>query len=112
MVEAEAVTGDDVAESVARHLDSSRVTEHAAHLGKEVIQTQDSLAAHQRQLFGSGPKGKLAKSGPDTSTTGTAPTVTTDQSPSAAREIAALFRSPQDLRTAFILSEILRRPEW
>ena len=112
VVEAEPVTGDDVAEYVERHLDSRRVTEHASHLGQEVAQAQDALAAHQRQLFGSGPKGNLAKTGPDTSTTGTAPSVKVDQSPSAAREIADLFRSPQDLRTAFILSEILRRPEW
>ncbi|MFO0868731.1 MAG: hypothetical protein U0935_07240 [Pirellulales bacterium] len=112
IVEAEPVTGDDVAEYVAQHLDSRRVTEHATHLGEDVARTDQQLASHQRELFGSGPRGRLGKSGPDKSATGEAPQVEQAQQNSIARDIAQLLQSPQELRSAFILGEVLRRPEW
>ncbi|MFO0903284.1 MAG: hypothetical protein U0939_09810 [Pirellulales bacterium] len=113
-VEVEPVTGDDVAEYVARHLDSRRVTEHAAHLGEDVSRAQAQIQEHQRQLFGAGPQGQLAAraAAGDGSTSSVAPKVTKAEPSDMAKNIASSLRSPESVRTAFILGEILQRPQW
>jgi hypothetical protein len=105
LVEAEPVTGDDVAEHVDQHLDSRRVTSRADHFGEDVALADDHLDTHQRQLFGQGPQGGLAATA--------APPVTSSQPTHCiVQDVAALLSSPQNLRAAFVLGEILRRPEW
>lgn len=111
LVEAEPVTGDDVAEHVDQHLDSRRVTSRADHFGEDVALADDHLDTHQRQLFGQGPQGGLASRRLGTATA--APPVTSSQPTHCiVQDVAALLSSPQNLRAAFVLGEILRRPEW
>lgn len=108
----EPVTGDDVAAHVDQYLDPKRVTSRSERFGEEVALADDHLDAHQRELFGQGPRGGLSAARMGT-TTAAAPT-----SPSAkavnciAQDVAALVRAPQNLRAALILGEILRRPDW
>ena len=114
IVEVEPVTGDDVAEYVDRHLDSRRVTERASHLGEGFNRAQDEMQKHQRQLFGSGPQGRLAagSSASSGSTSGEAPIVAQAEKSNMAKSIGAALRSPDGVKTAFILGEILQRPKW
>ena len=111
LVEAEPVTGDDIAEQVERYLDPKSVSSRAERFGEEVALADDHLEAHQRELFGQGPRGGLAAKKLGTATA--APPMASAAAPSGiAQDVAALMRSPQNLRAAFLLGEILRRPEW
>lgn len=107
IVEAEPVTGDDVAEHVQRHLSTSEFTQRAARLGDEVVHAPDDIQQHIADVFGHGPKGRLTGDKPTVATPGDASTTF-----APASDFAKLLRSPQDLRMAFIMSEVLRRPEW
>jgi hypothetical protein len=111
LVEADPVTGDDIAEQVERYLDPKRVSSRAERFGEEVALADDHLEAHQRELFGQGPRGGLAAKKLGTATA--APPMASAAAPSGiAQDVASLMRSPQNLRAAFLLGEILRRPEW
>jgi hypothetical protein len=112
VVEAEPVTGDDVAAHVAEYLNSRRVTEGATHLGERVANADDELSAHQRQLFGSGPRSGLAHSPTAGTASGQTTRVERATDASIVGEVIAGLRTPQDIRLAFVLGEILRRPEW
>lgn len=112
VVEAEPVTGDDVAAHVTEYLDSRRVTEGATHLGERVANADDELSAHQRQLFGSGPRSGLAHSPTAGTASGQTTRVERAAESSIAREVVAGLRTPQDIRLAFVLGEVLRRPDW
>ena len=111
LVEAEPVTGDDVAAHVEQYLDPKRVTSRADHFAEEVALADDNLDAHQRELFGQGPRGTLAGR-PLGTASAAPPTATTVAASGIAKDVTALLRSPENLRAAFLLGEILRRPEW
>ncbi len=109
---AEPVTGDDVAAHVDQYLDPKRVTARSDRFGEEVALADDHLDAHQRELFGQGPRSGLSASrlGTATAAAPTAPSARTVNC--IAQDVAALVRSPQNIRAAFVLGEILRRPDW
>lgn len=109
IVEVEPVSGDDVAEHVERHLSNSEFRQRAARLGDEVVHAPDDIQQHIADVFGHGPKGRLTSGKPTVATPGDT-VASTAATPAA--ELAHLLRSPKDLRMAFILSEVLRRPEW
>jgi hypothetical protein len=111
-VEAEEVTGDDVAEHVEKHLDPKRVTSRSEHFGEEVALADDHLNAHQRELFGQGPRGRLAASRLGTATSAPPTVLSAAATNCIAQDVAALMRSPQNLRAAFVLSEILQRKDF
>lgn len=108
-------TGSGVAKHVQTHLDESEFTERAEHLS-HLKQTSGSLAEHVQHTF-EHRVGTLAveQSGGATAaeTEQTASSVArrrAGQTPTAT-ELAALLRRPDDVRTAIILNELMRRPE-
>lgn len=107
VVEAEAVSGDDVADYVRQHLDTSSFTQRASHLGEKVDQADDDLEARLHAKFDQKlsrleRRSTLEESKPDTVT------VPTNE---LTLGIVNLFRSPQTLAQAVLMREILDRPE-
>jgi hypothetical protein len=93
----EAPRGGSVSSHVATHLDSSSFDERAAQLGEKVDLADDNLEAHIHQVFDH-QVGNLATS------TG----VVREQAPAHLTEaVYDMLDSPQDLRQAIILAEIL-----
>lgn len=110
IVEVEPVSGDDVAEHVERHLSTADFSQRAARLGDEVVHAPDDIQQHLADVFGHGPKGRLTGDHPTVASPSASGAPTTGAF--AAGDLAKLLRSPKDLRMAFIMSEVLRRPEW
>lgn len=113
VIEATAVTParsvESVADHVSRHLDSSAIASHASQLGDSVAREQQQLSQHVSQALGSGPQGNLARG---RATGGETVVAQLADSESVAAQIARSLSSPQQIRTAFILGEILKRPEF
>jgi hypothetical protein len=90
-----------VAKHVATHLDTSDVTARAAQLGAEVGLADEKVEARLHQRFDhdvsriSDPEDKAGAAA----------------GAAFAARIAELFRSPQSIQQAFILNEIINRPE-
>jgi len=90
-----------VAKHVEKHLDTSDITGHAAQLGAEVGQADEKVEAHLREKFDhdlgriSDPEDKAGAAA----------------GAAFAAQMAQLFRSPQSIQQAFILNEIINRPE-
>ncbi len=113
VVEAEEVTGDQVSAYVSRHLDSGLFKERASHLGEVVRSTDEAIESHLHETF----EHRLGRLG---ASTARAEDSTLDDEETAAAKAAsvqvpaltfsALLRSPQNLRNAIILSEILNPP--
>jgi hypothetical protein len=108
VVDAElAVRGDSVARHVAEHSRrTEQIGEHARHLGAEVDLADDKLEAHLHQVFDHD-LGRLKKSTIEAGAQGrqAAGDLTAGQ-------LQQMLRTPQSIREAIIMSEILRRPEW
>ena len=110
VIEADAVTGDDVSDYVARHLDSSSFTQRASRLGAEVKAVDEVVETHLHETF----EHRLGQLG---TTTARAADSSLDEDenlaaaaatrPPAGVSIQDLIRSPQNLRNMIILSEIL-----
>lgn len=108
VVEAElADTADGVARHVTQHLrGTEQIGEHARRLGEEVDQADEKLEAHLHQVFDH--------------RVGQLRTSVTDQAAAAASDakrtgftagaIAGMLLSPDHIRNAMVLGEILRRP--
>lgn len=109
IVEAElAETADGVARHVSEHLrGTEQIAEHTRHLGEEVDQADDKLAAHLHQVFDH-QVGRLKKSATDVAAEAAADAQRTGIT---AGNIAGMLLSPQSVRNAIILGEILKRPE-
>jgi hypothetical protein len=111
ILEAEEVTGDDVAADVLRHLDTSSFQNRAQQFASDVRSADDAIEAHLHSAF----EHRLGALGASTSA---AEDSTLDSEENAAKaaattdglDIAALLRSPQNIRNAIILSEVLNPP--
>jgi hypothetical protein len=112
VIEAEEVSGDDVADYVTRHLDSSKFSQRASRLGSDIKSSDEGIEAHLHQTF----VHRLGQLG--AATTQTEESIL-DEDENAARaaasaispvSIATMLRSPQSLRNAIILSEVLNPP--
>jgi len=90
-----------VAKHVERHLDTSDVSAHAAQLGAEVGQADEKVEAHLHQKFDH----DLSRISDPEDEVGAA------AGAAFAARIVELFRSPQSIQQAFILNEIINRPE-
>jgi hypothetical protein len=102
---------DAVAASVEKHLTNRGFTERAEHLADEIARADEQREQHLQQAFGHR-VGTLAAG----SAVGAAPATDVQpevktEAPSTAAGLAALLASPQGMRQAIILSEILARPE-
>jgi len=111
VIEAEEVTGDDVANYVTRHLDSGLFKQRAAQLGSEIKSADEAIEAHLHQTF----EHRLGQLGGSTARADDS-SLDDDETAAAAAKAPAttsfadLLRSPQNLRNAIILSEIFNPP--
>jgi hypothetical protein len=109
-----AASGNRVGDSVAAHMRHSQdIAAHVEMLGDRVESADEDMAAHLQQTFDHA-VGRLKKTtdGPvqlAPTSPSVAAIVTRDASP--AHGIAELLRSPQSVRNAFILAEVLKRPD-
>lgn len=86
---------------------TQEIAEHTRRLGSEVVQQDQSMQAHLHQTFDH-QVGTL-KSGRGVTDVG--PTRAAGDSMDAARSILRMIASPDGIRDAIILGEVLRRPE-
>ena len=112
ILEVDEVSGDDVAADVQRHLDTSSFQFRAQQLASDVRSSDDAIESHLHAAF-------VHRLGALGATTSAAEDSTLDSEENAAKaraapatvDIAALLRSPQHIRNAIILSEVLNPPE-
>ncbi len=103
--------GADVAQHVAKHLDSREFGERAAHLGEAADSAHVAMQTHLHQTFDhkigrlSGDTVAMTSGDAILSGAGTRVALTIGQ------EIFALLRNRDTLRTAIVLNEILDRPQ-
>jgi hypothetical protein len=115
VVEAKPV-GGSVDAFVKQHLDSSQITQRAAHMGEGVAQADQKFDKRLQQTFehrlGSLENSVAAQSSPSGDVS--AATVATAYLPSSltpASALAALLSNPEAVRNAILMQEILQRPE-
>jgi hypothetical protein len=94
---------ESVGTHVSQHMSTADITEHASKLGLEVSNADEKMTAHLQERF-QHQLGAFQQS--------QQPTETRRTRGSAAAEIAQLMKSPQGVRQAVIVSEILRRPDF
>lgn len=116
VVEAEIVSAEvveHVSSHVATHLSTTQFDQRAAQLGEETALADDRLEARLHQKFDH-QLGRLTPTSvtntamPGAATTSERPTMLHVISPGS---LVEMLRSPQQIRNAIILSEILARPE-
>jgi hypothetical protein len=100
-----------VASSVEKHLGNRGFSQRAEHLADDISRADENMEEHLQQVFGHR-VGTLGESSPGrlTSTTDVAATVSVSAS-STILDLADMLTSPQKLRQAIVLREILDRPE-
>lgn len=108
------VSGDDIAQHVQQHLDTSNYRQSAQQMAAEIRNADDVIEAHMESVF----EHKLGALGGPTSQVQQS---TLDDVENAARRKAPapsgvqlaieLLQSPQSARQAFLLSEIMK-PVW
>lgn len=114
VVEAQIVTpelvaeGDRVGREVQRRLrGSEEIAQRTSQLGKQVDAAQEKLQEHLKEVFDH-ELGRLSKTASSTAATPhekPLPDVTLE-------ELRAMLQSPQSVRDAIVVAEILRRPSW
>lgn len=101
---------ESVADSVEKHLQTGTFEKRAAHLTDDITRAEEQMEEHLQAAFGRR-VGTLAGApvakGPVTD----APTAAVEDAPSAAVAFAQILRTPQGMREAIVLGEILARPE-
>ena len=109
VVDAElAETGDGVTRHVTEHLrGTEQIAEHTRHFGEVVDRADDKLEAHLHQVFDH-QVGRLRKSATDVAAAAASDVKRTGFT---AGSIAGMLQSPDNIRNAIILGEILRRPD-
>ncbi|MEX2115165.1 MAG: hypothetical protein WD845_18370 [Pirellulales bacterium] len=102
---------DSVAASVERHMQSGSFAQRAEHLADDIVRADQEMEDHMQAAFGRR-VGTLAGETPAASgpVTDVQTSVVTD-APSPAAAFAQILRTPQGMREAVVLSEILARPE-
>lgn len=119
VVDAEVVSAeviDDVARQAGRSLENQAFDQRAAQLGEETAQADDRLEARLHQTFDHqlGRLQQTSAAGPQAtarSATDVAASVTTAAGNEMLAFLVDALRSPQQVRQAIILSDILQRPE-
>lgn len=86
---------------------TEQIAEHTRHLGEQVDAADSKMQAHLQQVFDH-KLGQLKSSGGPTAL------VTGEQTAAelSLEQIRRMLRSPQSIRDAIIMSEVLRRPEF
>ena len=100
---------DRLEKYVARDLSGTQeIAEHTRHLGEEVDRRDDKMEAHLHQMFDH-KVGNLKKQATDS--VPKTPEVGDEAVTLTSLGIAQMMRSPQAIRNAIILGEVLHRPE-
>jgi hypothetical protein len=99
-----------VAESVEKHLAGRGFTQRTEHLADDIVRADAQMEEHLKSKFSH----KVGRLGDEAAAAEVMPA--TDAAPSAipaeaSSAMAALMANPQNVRQAFILGEILARPE-
>ena len=108
VVQAETVgspSGADVVEHVRKHLDTAEFSRREEHLADEVAQADEKMDEHLRGVFDHR-LGQFAQSSADTGQSGTPEAFSV-----GAAALIALLTTPQTVRQAIVINEILQRPE-
>jgi hypothetical protein len=100
---------ESVADHVQKHIDSKDIAQHATNLGERIATADDRMAARLKQKFTR-----------DVSKLDDLPTVQDDQVAfvashavsTIARELISMIRSPDSVRKAVLMAEILKRPSF
>ncbi len=101
---------DRVGRSVAQHMrGSEQLGEHARHLGEEVDLADDKLTARLHKIFDH-KVGDLKKSTMEAAAVSPSQAARDAALPGAA-DIARMLADVKSLRSAFIMAEILKRPD-
>ena len=87
------------------HIDTSRMADHAEHLGEEVSRADEQVEQHVHAVFDH-QVGELDEGYGSSDTTNTAAGY------GLRRELKQAVRSRSQIRRAVVFSEIIRRPEW
>jgi hypothetical protein len=108
IVSTDEVSGDDVADHVQRHLSPQSFQDRAQRVAARIKSADDDMDAHLHEKF----EHRLGTLG---ATTSRAEASTMEKAESAPLEatgssLAALIRSPQSLRNAIVLNELLTPP--
>ena len=98
-----------ISEHVDSHIDTSDISEHASHLGERIQNIDDRVAERLQRKFDH-----------DVSRIDDLPTVqddevakvTKDDVSLIAQDLVRMMRTPQNVRQAILLSEILQRPKF
>ena len=98
-----------VSEHVSSHIDSSDIADHADHLGDRILSVDDKVAARIKRKFSH-----------DVSHIDDLPTVLDDKVATATKDevsqiavdLVRMLQSPQSVRQAVMISEILKRPSF
>lgn len=110
-VDADIILAEPVHQSVTAHvqsdIDTTDLTGHAKHLGQQVGQADDKMDARVHQKFDH----DISQIDDEPSVWDTAPAASAGGGAGLASEVAAMLRSPNSIRQAVILSELLSRPE-
>ncbi len=100
---------DRLGKYVARDLrGAQQIAEQVRHLGEEVNQADEKLEAHLHQVFDH-KVGQLKKQAIDSAAK--TPEVGDEAITLSSANIAEMMRSPQAIRNAIILGEVLHRPD-
>jgi hypothetical protein len=107
--------GGQVGQHVAQYLDEEQFQRRESQLGKEVAQADRQIDQHLQQVF-SHPVSKLEAvpgetAGPPTAAGPSGAEETSEASADVAAGLFNLLSTPDSLRQAILLNEILQRPE-
>lgn len=109
------MSGRNVGDHVAQHIDTSDFGERISQLGVDVDQADDRMEAHMHEYFehSLGDLGaKTSRASDSTLDDDSGPQLgANDQKKLPRFNIRKLMRSPGSIRDAIVLSEILRRPD-
>jgi hypothetical protein len=99
---------ESVTDHVARHIDSSNISEHASHLAEDLEQTDERLEERLHDKFDRD-LGSLK----DRQPLEQAAQVTAARKVSpVANDLVRMLKSPKTVRLAIILAEVLKRPDF
>ena len=98
-----------IAESVRSHINTSDIAEHAEHLGERIQNVDERVADRLGQKFD---REVAHLHDGEMVTDQTHPQAGLSPASPAAEELIQMLSSPQTLRQAILVSEILRRPHF
>lgn len=112
VIDAEEVDIEGVSRSVARHLDNSAFRERSTHLGERIKSADEAIESHLHETFEHrlGTLGGKTAQAEDSALDDDENTARQAAASSTQFDLRSLLQSPQSVRNAIILSEVLNPP--